>query len=163
MTGIEKPIAKGTYLLQKFLGKGGWTYAEIPTVLQNKKNPFGWIQVKGSIDSFQFAQYKLMPMGNNRLFLPVKALIRKRIQKSAGDTVKIVLFTDESALQIPADIMACFKFEPKVTYVRFLSLKTGEQKRLLAWIAEAKTDETKSRRILHMMEALHSGSAGKKE
>lgn len=42
----EKPLVNATYLLKKFPGKRGWTYAEIPEVLQNKNNLFGWVKVK---------------------------------------------------------------------------------------------------------------------
>ena len=64
MTNEEKPLVNQDYLLQKFPGKGGWTYAEIPEVLQDKHAPFGWVKVKGSIDGYQFKNYRLMPMGN---------------------------------------------------------------------------------------------------
>jgi len=38
---MDKPLVNKKYLLEKYLGKGGWTYAAIPEVLQNKKAPFG--------------------------------------------------------------------------------------------------------------------------
>ena len=78
----EIPLVNAEYLLKKHPGKGGWTYAEIPEILQNKKNPFGWVKVRGNIDGFELKQYKLMPMGNNQLFLPVKAEIRKKVQQN---------------------------------------------------------------------------------
>ena len=56
--------------------------------------PFGWVKVRGFIDEFELKQYKLMPMGAGKLFLPVNAAIRKKIKKQAGDTVKIVLYPD---------------------------------------------------------------------
>ena len=68
-------------LLQKFPGKGGWTYAELPEFAQNPDNPFGWLTVSGSIDGFVLEKVKLMPMGDRKLFLPVKAEIRKKIKK----------------------------------------------------------------------------------
>jgi hypothetical protein len=78
--------------VQKFEGKGGWTYVALPTVAQNPRNPFGWLQVKGSIDSYQLSRYKLMPMGNGHLFLPLKAELRKQIKKQVGDSVHVQLF-----------------------------------------------------------------------
>lgn len=64
----EKPIVNNKYLLEKYPGKGGWTYAAIPEVLQDKHSPFGWVKVKGHIDDFEIKNYKLMPMGNGHLF-----------------------------------------------------------------------------------------------
>ncbi|NUN99000.1 MAG: DUF1905 domain-containing protein [Saprospiraceae bacterium] len=149
-----KPLVNQTYLLQKFPGKGGWVYAAIPEVLQNKNNPFGWVKVKGSIDGYEFRQYKLMPMGNGQLFLPVKAEIRKKIGKQEGDFVTVVLYADDSALEIPEDILACFENEPPAIYQRFISLTEGEQKAYLDWIYSAKTATTQADRIVRMMEQL---------
>ena len=87
---LDKPLVNATYLLQKFPGKGGWTYAAIPEIIQDKTKPFGWVTVRGSIDDYELKQYKLMPMGEGRLFLPVKAAVRKAIKKEAGDYVKII-------------------------------------------------------------------------
>ena len=148
----ELPLVNSEYLLQKFPGKGGWTYAEIPEVLQNKNNPFGWVKVKGKIDDFEFKQSKLMPMGNGKLFLPVRAEIRKKINKYAGDYVHIILYPDESLLKLPDEIIACFKNEPKQVLENFLLYTVGEQKAYIDWIYRAKTDETKTRRIVSMME-----------
>ena len=150
----EKPLLDRKYLLEKFPGKGGWTYTAIPEVIQNKKAPFGWVRVKDYIDGYEFKQYKLMPMGNGKLFLPVKAGIRKKIGKEAGDFVHVKLYSDESALEISTEIIKCFEDEPKKTYQTFLSFTEGEQKAYLDWIYAAKTDETKAKRILKMMNKL---------
>lgn len=148
------PLVNGSYLLEKFPGKGGWTYARIPEVLQNKNNPFGWVQVRGTVDGYALNQYKLMPMGNGQLFLPVKAAIRKQIRKEAGDYVTIVLYADASRIEIPEDIIACFKNEPQQIYENFLQFTEGEQKAYLDWIAAAKNEETKVNRIVMMMERI---------
>lgn len=150
----QKPLVDAVYRLEKFSGKGGWTYAEIPEVLQNKNNPFGWVKVRGSIDDVVLKQYKLMPMGNGRLFLPVKAALRKKICKAAGDSVHVILFPDDSELEIPEEIKDCFKNEAPKLYRNFCSFSEGEQKAYLDWIYEAKTEETKANRIVRMMERL---------
>ena len=150
----EKPLIDKTYLLHKFPGKGGWTYAAIPEVAQNKKAPFGWVKVKGSIDGYAFRQYKLMPMGNGQLFLPVKAAIRKKIGKHAGDYVHIILYADASPLGIPEEIILCFGNEPQQAYATFMRFTEGEQKAYLDWIYAAKTEETKANRIIKMMDRL---------
>lgn len=150
----ETPLINSEHLLQKFPGKGGWTYAAIPEILQNKKVPFGWVRVKGSIDKYPLKQYKLMPMGNGRLFLPVKAEIRKKIGKQAGDNVHIILYSDSSPLEIPEEIVLCFENEPKTVYKNYLNFTEGEQKRYLDWIYDGKTEDTKANRIIKMMDRL---------
>ncbi|MEQ8928222.1 MAG: YdeI/OmpD-associated family protein [Fulvivirga sp.] len=145
------------YLLKKFPGKGGWTYAEIPEIPQDKRSPFGWVRVNVSIDGFEMKKYKLMPMGNGQLFLPVKAEIRKKIKKGAGDTVHVIIEIDQSSLETPQEILDCFANEPKSTFDFYNSLTQHEQKVYLDWIYDAKTEEKRAERIIEMMDKLAAG------
>jgi len=139
-------------LLEKFSGKGGWTYIPLPEISPNKKTPFGWVIVNGSIDSYELSKHKLLSMGNNKLFLPVKAEIRKKIKKQVGDNVTLRLSIDKSALKIPTEIILCFENEPQKTYKNFMSFSEGQQKAFLDWIYSAKTEDKKAERIIKMMD-----------
>lgn len=143
---MEKPLVNNEYLLEKFPGKGGWTFAVIPEILQDKKVSFGWVTVRGSIDDYEFKNHKLMPMGNGKLFLPLKAAVRKKIKKEAGDYIKVILYKDDSLIEIPAELELCLKDEP-LAYETFVQLKNGEQKAFIDWIYSAKKDQTKVDRI----------------
>ena len=147
---LEKPLVDREYTLEKFPGKGGWTYAVIPEILQNKHSPFGWVKVKGRIDHFEIKNYKLMPMGNGSLFLPVKAEIRKLIGKKAGDRVKVILYADHAPTEIPEEFLTCLK-EEKNAYETFLTYTDGQRKEFIDWIYSAKTDDTKVARILETL------------
>ncbi len=147
-------IVDKNYTLKKFEGKGGWTYTEIPEIAPNKNAPFGWVIVSGWIDTYKLEKYKLMPLGNQRLFLAVKSAIRKHIKKEAGDVVHIKLFLDKTPLELPDEIKECFKQEPKKIYQNFLNRGEGEQKAFIDWIYQAKMDETKANRILEMFDKL---------
>lgn len=142
----EKPLVNKKYLLEKFLGIGGWTYAAIPEVLQAKNSPFGWVKVKGRIDDLEISKFKLMPMGNGKLFLPVKADIRRKIGKKEGDWVNLVLYADNAPTQIPGDFLDCLKEDP-MAHREFLKYTDGQQKEFIDWIYSAKTDETKVERM----------------
>ncbi len=147
------PLVNNTYLLQKFPGKGGWTYASIPEVLQDKTAPFGWVKVRGTIDDYEFKHFKLMPMGDGTLFFPVRAEIRKKIKKEVGDEVHIILYQDLSLLEIPQELLICLKDEP-LAHTRFLALSEGKQKEIIDWISQAKKEETKVERIASCIEKL---------
>lgn len=140
------PLVEKEYLLEKFQGKGGWTFARIPEIPQNQNTPFGWVRVRGTIDNFEIKNYNLQPMGNGTLFMPVKAEIRKKINKKAGDYVHIILFADNFPTEIPEEFKLCLLYEPNA-YETFLSYTNGEQKTILEWIYSAKTDATKVERI----------------
>lgn len=149
----EKPLINKKYLLEKFSGKGGWTYAAIPEVLQDKHAPFGWVKVKGQIDDFEIKNYKLMPMGNGKLFLAVKAEIRKKIGKEEGDWINVVLFADNAPTEIPEELLLCLRDDPPA-YKTFLSYTDGQQKEFIDWIYSAKTDQTKVERIAETLRKL---------
>ncbi|WP_246581525.1 YdeI/OmpD-associated family protein [Echinicola shivajiensis] len=151
---MEVALIDREYLLEKFPGKGGWTYAAIPEIKPAKHQHFGWVTVKGSIDGYELKHYKLMPMGNGELFLPVKAAIRKKIKKEPGDSVRVILYLDESPLEIPDELMDCFGNEPKGALEKFRGLSDGNQKRYLDWIYSAKKEDTKADRIAQLMEEM---------
>ena len=148
-----KALINKHYLLQKFEGKGGWTYALIPEILQDKHNPFGWVKVKGSFDGFEINKYHLMPFGDGHLFLPVKAEIRKKIKKEAGDTVHVILFKDEEPFIAPIELLDCLREEPAA--IRFFELlNESEQQHYVKWIYAAKQENTKANRIVKTIEGL---------
>ena len=152
----QEPLVNKSCLLQKFSGKGGWTYTEIPEIPQDKKAPFGWVRVQGSIDGYPIRQYKLMPMGNGHLFLPVKAEIRKKIGKQAGEWVQVVLALDDSPLEIPDELLMCFMDAPEA-YAFFQTLSESNQKYYIDWIYEAKQVETRVNRIAKALDRLERG------
>ena len=152
----DKPLINQRFKLQRFPGKGGWTFVSIPHIPSGKKTPFSWRRVRGFIDEYEFKNYHLMPMKNGSLFFPVKSEIRRKIGKEEGDTVRIILFDDQSPLEIPDELLQCLKDEPK-SYERFLDLAEGYQKEFISWIYSAKKEETKASRIAGMISLILQG------
>ena len=153
---MEKPIINKKYRLEKFQGKGGWTYARIPEVKKNKKFPFGMVKVKGSIDGYEIKKYHLMPFADGSLMLPVKAEIRKKIKKEEGDQVHIILYPDHEPLEVPDELMLCLADEPQALNF-FNSLSESERKFYIQWIYTAKREETKVNRMAKTINRLLMG------
>jgi Domain of unknown function (DUF1905)/Bacteriocin-protection, YdeI or OmpD-Associated len=153
---MEKPLIDKNYQLKKFDGKGGWTYTEVPEIPQDKRAPFGWVTVCGTIDGFEIKQYKLMPMGNGNLFLPVKAEIRKKIKKEAGDWIHVKLYTDNTPVEIPEEFLVCLLDAPNA-YRFFQTLTDSNKKYYIDWILESKKLETKVNRMAKTIERLEKG------
>jgi hypothetical protein len=149
----REPLVNKMYLLEKFPGKGGWTFAQIPEILPNKHTHFGWVRVNGFIDDYELKHYHLMPMGNGKLFLPVRAEIRKKIKKQAGDTVYITLYLDDLPVEIPEELMLCFTDMPG-SLQAFKAQSIDEQIAQIQWIFSAKTEETKANRIVDIIKRL---------
>ena len=141
----EKILVDKNYLLQKFEGKGGWTYAEIPEIPMPKTS-FGMLKVKGKIDNHEFSNVRLLPLGNGHLFLAVKSQLRKKINKQAGDTVHIILYEDNIPTKITEELILCMSYEEGILE-KFETYSDGERKAFMDWIYSAKTEQTKVDRI----------------
>ncbi len=145
-----KPLVNKTIILEKFPGKGGWTYGRLPGVKPDPHAHFGWIKVRGFIDDFEIRQYHLMPIGNGELFLPVRAEIRKKIRKSVGDKVKVVLYRDVEDVYIPEELRDCIDLEPS-SKKAFEKLGIDEKKEIIRWIYSLKNEENRANRIAELM------------
>lgn len=147
------PLVCKQYILEKFKGKGGWTFVRIPEIAPSANASFGWVKVRGTIDDFEFGNYNLQSMGDGKLFLPIKAKIRKAINKREGDHVHIVLFKDNNAIDVPTDLALCLLDEPGVSDV-FSTYSESEKKKIIEWIYAAKKDKTKVDRIVKIINTI---------
>lgn len=155
---MKKALVHKKYKLQKFPGKGGWTFAAIPEIVPDKKNPFGWVKVKGFIDDVPVADYHLMPMGNGQLFLPVKAAIRKQINKKEGDWITVHLFADNDPVEIPEELLLCLKDEP-AAFKKFMALTDNEKATIVKSIFTVKKAETRAAKIIKLIGSLFSSKS----
>lgn len=150
---MEKFLINNTFVLQKYPGKGGWTYAAIPKLKPAKTKAFGMLKVKGKIDGYEFKGFHLMPMKSGHLFLPVRAEIRKKIKKQAGDTVLICLMEDHDSFEIPVEFLSCLKDDPQAER-HFLKFSEAEKSNYVKWICSAKKEETKIQRMAECLKRL---------
>ncbi|MGJ1447765.1 YdeI/OmpD-associated family protein [Sphingobacterium spiritivorum] len=151
--GDSDLLVDKVYTIEKFEGKGGWYYVRLPEITQDRNAKFGWVSVRGMIDHYEIRNYNLQAMGNGILFLPVRADIRKKINKKDGDQVHIRLFRDSSGLEIPEELKACLMDEPDL-YKCFMDLPEKERKSIITRICSAKKEAEKIDRIAQTLQDL---------
>ncbi|RXK62164.1 DUF1905 domain-containing protein [Lacibacter luteus] len=145
-------------IIKKFEKQGektGWTYILIPAAIAEKINPGckKTFRVKGKFDAFAFDAMTLLPMGEGDFIIPLKADVRKAIDKRAGDKLKVQLALQAKAYEIAADFMECLEDEPKALQ-HFQSLAGSHRNYFSKWIESAKTEETRTKRIVLAVNAL---------
>jgi hypothetical protein len=148
-----------TTIILQFADQGektGWTYIEVPADIAkqlypgNKKS----FRVRGMLDGFAVAGMAVMPMGGGNFIMALKAEIRKGIRKSAGAMLQAKLEVDtDYKVEIPTELQECFDFEPDALEF-FNSLPKSHREYFLKWINDAKTTETRAKRIVNTVNAM---------
>jgi Domain of unknown function (DUF1905)/Bacteriocin-protection, YdeI or OmpD-Associated len=155
---MSHPLIHHHYLIEKQDRPYGWTYVVLPVSDEGTAQSLPRtlprpIRVRGHIGAYEFKQFILLPMKDGSLMLPINAAARKKTGKKAGDTVEIILYLDDSPVEIPDEVMACLvDSEPALQF--FLSLSGSNQKYYIDWVEESKTVDTKVARLCKMMERL---------
>lgn len=150
-----------TALLKRFDQNGEktrWTYIDIPAdvtdaLCPGRKTSF---RVSGKLDDYPIERIALIPMGDGTFIMGINAVMRRGLRKEKGATVQVCIQLDDSPLPLSADLMACLDDDP-AALTFFQSLPKGHQNYFSKWIEEAKTAETKTKRITQAVTGLSMG------
>jgi hypothetical protein len=114
----------------------------------------GVVKVKGTLDGMPFRN-SLFPRGKGIHYMIVNKPLREAMGKTAGDRVKVVLDVDleERFVTVPEDVKQSLQKQKKLKDY-FDSLSYSHKKEYVAWIEKAKKPETRSARLMKMMEML---------
>ena len=136
--------------------KTGWSYIDIPADIAQQLKPGNKksFRVKGMLDGFAVAGMALMPMGEGNFIMALKAEVRKGIHKNAGAMLQVKLEEDKDyKIEIPDDLQECFDFEPDAVDF-FYTLPKSHREYFIKWINEARTAETRNKRIVNTVNAM---------
>jgi hypothetical protein len=134
--------------------KTGWTYIAISAAQANRLNPgvkVGY-RVKGKLDQFAYEKIALLPMGEGMFILPLNLKIRKAIGKRQGDVITVEMELDQRQIEPSTDFMKCLKADP-LAMKFFKTLPGSHQRYYSKWIDDAKTMQTKTKRIVMALTA----------
>ncbi len=151
-------MVRFTVTIKKFGSKGektGWTYFEVPADIAQELKPGNKkeFKVKGKLDIYTIKRTSLIPMGGGVFIMALNAEMRKAIRKNEGAMLEVQLTEDKSDFVFNADFIECLKDEPPA-HLFFQSLTGSHQRYFSKWIDSAKTDATKTKRIVMAVNAL---------
>ena len=151
-------MIKFSATIEKFDAQGEktrWSYIVIMAATAKKINPGvkKSYRVKGKLDEFEIDKVALIPMGEGDFIMAINAAMRKGIGKRKGDTIKLQLQLDDGPILPPAELMECLADEPAALKY-FNSLPQGHRNYFTKWIDSAKTDATKTKRIVLVVKTM---------
>lgn len=136
--------------------KTGWSYVFLPAALANEikadcKKSF---RVKGKIDSIEVSGIATIPMGEGNFIIALKAELRKKLCKEEGASVELYLEEDKDfKVEMPEDLEICLS-EEEFLMENFLKQPKSHQNYFIRWINEAKTEVTRTKRLVMTVEAM---------
>ena len=135
---------------------GGGAYILFPFGVEKEFGSKSKIPVKGEFNGIPYSG-SLIKYGNPFHMLPVPKAIRDQARAGPGDTIDIELWKDEQPriLEVPAPLKQAMKNAGVLPV--FEGLSYTHRKEYCRWIAEAKKEETRLRRIEQAVKMLQNG------
>jgi hypothetical protein len=139
--------------------KTGWSYVFIPFALAQQIKPAckKSFRVKGKLDNLVIEGVATVPMGEGDFIIALKADLRKKLKKEAGALIKLQLKEDtEFKIEMPEELELCLRDEP-LLLENFLKLPKSHQNWYINWLNSAKTEPTRTKRIVKIVSAMDRG------
>jgi len=126
---------------------------DVPEFFQTRAR----VPVRGTINGFPFRS-SLMPMGG-RHSMPVNKTLRDGAGVKAGDIVEVVMERDEEkrSVEVPAMLKKALT-KNRVAKANWERMAFTHKKEIAIWIAGAKQEETRARRLSKAMHVLEQGA-----
>ncbi|MBD2769518.1 DUF1905 domain-containing protein [Hymenobacter sp. BT664] len=117
----------------------------------------GRLPVRATFDGYPY-QGQLTPLGDGHHALLLPKQIRRAIDKTLGDTVRVALSRDaaERKLEAPADLAEQLATVPKAA-AYFAKLAYTQQRDYVRWLEGAKKPEARADRRRQIVEMLAQG------
>jgi hypothetical protein len=151
----EKHTFRAT--LEKPVNGVDGAFITAPFDVEKEYGTRGQVKVKATFDGHPYRGI-LAPMGTGGHVIIVRKDIREAIGKKAGDKIDVTLERDseERLLEIPDDLQAVLK--KNVAARKFFeSLSYTHRKEYVTWIASAKKEETRLKRLDDTLTKLLAG------
>ncbi|UOQ99371.1 YdeI/OmpD-associated family protein [Hymenobacter sp. 5317J-9] len=132
-------------------------FVVLPFSVQEVYGTRGRIPVQATFDGYPY-QGSAVPLGDGHHALLLLKQIRKAIDKTVGDTVRVTLARDtaERKMEAPADLAAELAANHKAA-AYFNKLAYTHQREYVRWLEGAKKPETRTKRLGEAVAMLTQG------
>ena len=137
-------------------GDGG-VFVVLPFNVPEVYGTRGQMPVQATFDGYPY-QGSVVPLGDGHHALLLLKQIRRAIDKTVGDTVRVTLSRDVAVrrMEAPTDLAAQLATNPKAA-AYFAKLAYTQQREYVRWLEGAKKPETRTRRLGEIVEMLAQG------
>ena len=137
---------------------GSWTFLVLPKNASAKLPSRGMTAIEGTINGSPF-QAELEPDGEKSHWLKVDRKLSKSAGAEAGDvvTLNIAPAAKETEPEVPADLRKALAAASKATRALWSDITPNARRDWIHWIASAKQEETRTRRIKNACSMLATG------
>jgi hypothetical protein len=135
----------------------GGVFVVLPFSVQDVYGTRGRIPVQATFDGYPY-QGSAVPIGDGHHALLLLKQIRKAIDKTVGDTVRVTVSRDvaERKMEAPADLAEQLAANPKAA-AYFNKLAYTHQRDYVRWLEGAKKPETRAKRLAEAVQLLSLG------
>ena len=132
---------------------GTWFCVDVPPQISAAFGKRGHVPVVCQLNGHTF-QSSLVPKGGGTHLLALNGAVRKQARVALGDSVEISLAIDTASREqtLPEDLAEALRENDLLE--AFQSWQPSKRRMLLAWIKEAKAEETRLRRAERMVQYL---------
>ena len=135
----------------------GGVFVVVPFDVAEVYGTRGRVPVQATFDSYPY-QGSIVPLGDGHHALLLLKQIRRAIDKTVGDTVRVTLSRDvaERKMEAPVDLAEKLATNPKAA-AYFAKLAYTHQREFVRWLEGAKKHETRIRRLDEIVDLLAQG------
>jgi hypothetical protein len=137
-------------------GRGGGRWIEIPF---DAKAEFGEARapVVAMLNGVEYRS-RLSVYGG-KTYLGIRKAVLEEVGVTVGDQLDVVIERDDAprVIEVPPALEAALERDPEARGI-YDALSFTHRKEYARWIAEAKRDETRERRVAKAIEMLHAGT-----
>ena len=137
-------------------GDGG-VFVVLPFSVPEAYGMRGRVPVQATLDGYPY-QGSVTPLGDGYHALHVLKQIRKAVDKTIGDTVRVTLSRDvaERKMEAPADLAEKLAATPEAA-AYFAKLAYTHQREYVRWLEGAKEPKVRTKRLGEIVEMLAQG------